>query len=294
MIAIIFLMSARTGRDVVSTSDGIYRFKVGAFDCTVFSDGTELQSDEETPPLEFVNSTPEEVIETHRAYTQATGDPATAFSMNVLMIDTGEHRVLVDTGCGPESARAGTGNLLPLLSAAGISTDDIDTVIITHAHWDHVDGNTDGHGKPTFPNARYVISQTEWDEVQREPSDSDRKQILSIPDRFERVPMDAEIVPGVRAVPIPGHTLGQIGLLIESNGERLLHTADAFHHPVELYRPEWYFDFDADPEATVSTRRQLLDMAAREHLPVVTYHLSFPGVGHIQAEGDHWTWRARA
>ncbi len=278
----------------MSTSNGIHRFKVGAFNCIVFSDGTELQSDEETPPLEFVNSNPDQVLATHRAYTEATGDPATAFSMNVLMIDTGDHRVLVDTGCGPDSQRAGTGKLLELLADADISTDDIDTVIITHAHWDHVDGNTDGQGKPTFPNARYVISQTEWEEVTREPSDSDRKQLLSIADRFEQIPMDGEIVPGIQAIPVRGHTLGQIGLMIESNGERLLHTADAFHHPVELYHPEWYFDFDADPESTVSTRRELLAMAARENLPVITYHLAFPGIGHIVSEGDHWTWRAQA
>ncbi len=278
----------------MSKSDGIYRFKVGNFDCTVFSDGIELQSDEETPPLQFVNSTDEEVLATHRAYTEATGDPASAFSMNVLMIDTGDHRVLVDTGCGPNSQRAGTGNLLGLLSDAGISTADIDTVIITHGHWDHVDANTDGQGHPTFPNARYVISDVEWNERTKEPNETDKKQLLSIADRFEQIPMDGEIVPGILAIPVRGHTLGQIGLLIESNGERLLHTADAFHHPVELYHPEWYFDFDADPEATVSTRRRLLDMAAREHLPVVTYHLSFPGIGYIVSEGDHWTWQAKA
>lgn len=278
----------------MTASDGIYRFAVGAFNCIVFRDGTELQSDDETPPLKFVNSTEEEVVATHRAYTQATGDAASVFSMNVLLIDTGDHRVLVDTGCGPDSPRAGTGRLMGLLKDAGISTEEIDTVIITHGHWDHVAANTDGHGNPMFPNARYVISQVEWDERTKDPKETDQVQLFSIADRFDKIPMDGQIVPGISAVSARGHTLGQIGLLIESNGERLLHTADAFHHPVELYHPEWYFSFDADPEATVSTRRRLLDMAAREDIPTFAYHMSFPGIGDVESEGDHWTWRGRA
>jgi glyoxylase-like metal-dependent hydrolase (beta-lactamase superfamily II) len=276
----------------MNSAEGTFRFNVGEFNCIVFRDGTEKESDEETPALSFVNATDDEVLQTHRAYSEATGDPADVFSMNVLLIDTGDHRVLVDTGCGPASKRAGTGYLLPLLEAAGISTGDIDTVIITHSHWDHVDGNTDGHGNPTFPNARYVISQVEWDNIQKNPSDSDRAQILPIADRFDRISTDAEIVPGVRAIPAPGHTLGQIALLVESDGQRLLHTADVFHHGVELYRPEWYFDFDADSDATVTTRREIFDMAAREHLPVMTYHMAFPGLGHIELEGNHYTWRS--
>lgn len=277
----------------MSDSAGIHRFKVGSFDCTVFHDGRELLGDDDTPALSFVNATDDEVAATHRAYSEATGDPANEFSMNVLLIDTGEHRVLVDTGCGPASQREGTGNLFQLLKTAGVSTNDIDTVVVTHDHWDHIDGNTDGLGHPTFTNARYVISQIEWDHIQQQPSDSDKSQILSIADRFERIPTDAQIVPGVRAIPAPGHTLGQVALLIESDGERLLHTADTFHHAVELYRPDWYFDFDADPDATVKTRRRIFDMAAREHLPVITYHIAFPGMGYIEADGNHYTWRSK-
>ena len=277
----------------MSDSAGIHRFKIGSFDCTIFCDGEETRPTDKGHWLSFVNASNDEVMSTHKAYSDATGDPAADVSMNVLLIDTGDHRVLVDTGCGPNPSREGHGKLLGLLKDAGIATSDIDTVIITHRHWDHIEGNTDGQGNATFPNARYVISDVEWDGCEREPTDIEKAQIFSIADRFERVAMDAEIMPGIRAVPAPGHTLGQIGLLIESNGERLLHSADAFHHPVELYRPEWYFDFDADPEATVSTRRRLFEMAARENLLVLPFHFPFPGLGHIETEGDHWTWRVQ-
>ncbi|HEX3722895.1 MAG TPA: MBL fold metallo-hydrolase [Nitrolancea sp.] len=269
---------------------GVHQFPLGTFTCTVFRDGEETAPTEPEHFLAFVNATNDEVVEAHRAYTAATGDPAALTSMNILLIDTGSHRVLVDTGCGPNPADPANGKLLELLEAAGISPNDIDTVIITHGHWDHVDGNTDGQGNPTFPNARYVVSDVEWEVCTTDPSDGNQAQFLSIADRFDQISMDAEIVSGIRAIPAPGHTLGQIALLIESNGDRLLHTADTFHHQVELVRPEWYFDFDADPEATVRTRREVFDRAASEQLPVITYHLPFPGLGHIVAEGDHWIW----
>lgn len=272
-------------------STGIHHFMLGSFECTIFRESDETRPTDAGHWLKFVNANDDEVMATHRAYSQATGDPAADVSMNVLLVDTGDHRVLVDTGCGPNPSRKGAGNLLNLLDSAGMSTADVDIVVITHGHWDHIEGNTDGQGNPTYPNARYVISDVEWDNLTRDPSEIVNAQLLSIADRFERVAMDAEIVPGIRAVPAPGHTLGQIGLLIESNGERLLQSADAFHHPVELYRPEWYFSFDADPVATVSTRRRLFEMATRENLLVLPYHFPFPGLGRIETDGDRWTWR---
>ncbi len=277
----------------MSDSADVYRFKLGSFNCVVFGDREETRPTDAGHWLKFVNATNDEVMAAHQAYSQATGDPAAEVGMNILLVDTGEHRVLVDTGTGPNPDNGEPGALLQLFEAAGVSRADIDTVVITHGHWDHVNGNTDGHGNPTFPNARYVISEVEWEERTREPNETDQAQLLAIADRFERIPMDGEIVPGIRAIPAPGHTLGQIGLLIESDGERMLHSADAFHHPVELYRPEWYFNFDADPEATVSTRRRFFELAAREQLLVLPYHFHFPGLGYVETDGDHWTWSLR-
>ena len=169
--------------------------------------------------------------------------------------------------------------------------DGADTVIITHGHGDHINACSDGNGHPSFPNAQYVISRLDWDYWTTDPREAALTHLIPIADRFDRIATDAEIVPGIRAVPAPGHTPGQIALLIESEDQRLLHVADAWHHPVELPRPEWYFSFDWDPEQTVATRRKLLNFAARENLLVLPYHATFPGLGHVIAKGDTWQWQ---
>ena len=266
----------------------VHEFDLGSFRCWIVSDGQRTVDDPHH--LGFVNASDDEMREEVEAYTAATGDPANVFGMNILVVDTGQNRVVVDTGDGPASDR-GFGNLLQLLPDTGLTAVDIDTVIITHGHGDHINACTGGNGIPTFPNAQYVMSQPDWDHWTTEPDEAAATHLLTIADRFDRIATDAQIVPGIRAIPAPGHTPGQIALLIESEGQRLLQVADAWHHPVELPRPEWYFSFDWNPEQTVATRRRLLDMAARDNLLVLPYHATFPGLGHVVAEADAWAWR---
>ncbi len=266
----------------------VHAFQLGSFRCWIVADGQQTLHDPTT--VGFVNASADEMRAEVERYTQATGDPANVIGMNILVVDTGQNRVVVDTGDGPTSDR-GSGNLLQRLPDTGLTATDIDTVIITHGHGDHISACTNGSGVPSFPNAQYVISQLDWDHWTTEPGEAAASHLLSIADRFDRVAPDVEIVPGIRAVPAPGHTPGQIALLIESDGERLLHVADAWHHPVELPRPDWYFSFDWNPEQTVSTRRQLLEMAAQDNLLVLPYHATFPGLGHVVKDGDAWAWR---
>jgi glyoxylase-like metal-dependent hydrolase (beta-lactamase superfamily II) len=275
----------------MTATDGVYQFSLGAFNCTSICDGEETWETVPEAWITFANASRAEVAEARRAYTAATGDPSAEVSMNILLIDTGAQKVLVDTGCGPHPANPANGKLLGRLASIGISPADIDIVINTHGHWDHIEGNTDGHGNPTFPNARYVMSEVEWVRQTTDPAENAKTHLLAIADRFERIAMDAEIVPGIRALPAPGHSPGQIALLIESDGAGLLQAADTFHHPVELMHPEWYFAFESDPEATVRTRRDLCALAAREQLLVLPYHLPFPGLGRITTNGDHWLWQ---
>jgi glyoxylase-like metal-dependent hydrolase (beta-lactamase superfamily II) len=266
----------------------VHAFQVGSFRCWIVSDG---ERQLENPFRSgFVNASDDEMRAAVEAYSAATGDPANRVGMNILVVDTGDARVIVDTGEGTAS-EGPFGNLLALLPETGFGPDEIDTVIITHGHGDHINACTNGSGIPTFPNAQYVMSQLDWDYWTDEPGEAAVNHLLSIADRFDRIAPNANILPGIRAIPAPGHTPGQIALLIESDGQRLLHVADAWHHPVELARPDWYFSFDWNPDQTVATRRHLLEMAANDNLLVLPYHATFPGLGHVVPAGDAWQWR---
>lgn len=266
----------------------VHELQLGAIRCWIVSDGQWPIDD----PFRsgFVNASDDEMRAEVEAYTAATDDPASLFGINILVVDTDRNRVVIDTGDGAESTGP-FGNLMQRLPETGLDAADIDTVIITHGHGDHINACTNGNGTPSFPNAQYVMSELDWDYWTSDPREAAVTHLLPIADRFDRIANDAEIVPGIRAIPAPGHTPGQIALLIESEGERLLHVADAWHHPVELPRPDWYFSFDWNPDQTVATRRALLDMAARENLLVLPYHATFPGLGQVVADGDVWRWQ---
>ena len=137
-----------------------YRFKIETFECIVVSDGTHAY--EHPAPLLFANA-PQEQLE--RALRGHGIDLATwtewPSPYSCLVINTGDHQVLVDTGAG--GSIPVTGLLIPNLRAAGIAPEDIDTVILTHGHADHLGGNVDDEGRPAFPNARYVMWRDEWE-----------------------------------------------------------------------------------------------------------------------------------
>jgi glyoxylase-like metal-dependent hydrolase (beta-lactamase superfamily II) len=219
-----------------------------------------------------------------------------------LLVRTGKHLVLVDTGAG--SLAPTTGQLLRNLRAEKIAPGDIDIVVNTHGHPDHLGGNIGADGKPAFPRARYVMSGTEWDfwtTTQGEQKltghsrdiliDIARKNLLPVQDHLDTVEPESEIIPGIKALPAPGHTPGLIVLSISSGNERLLCLSDVVLHPAHLERIDWCSVFDILPEAVAGTRRRLLDMAATEGDLVMAFHFPFPGLGHIIRKGKVWRWQ---
>jgi len=275
-----------------------YRFRVGTFNCVAISDGTF-----DYPPDAFVANVPtdrfQQELESHDLPTDHITSPYTC-----LLIDTGTRKVLVDTGAGFAPTN---GHLLENLQAEGVTAKDIDTVILTHGHADHIGGNTDGEGRPSFPNARYVIWKDEWNfwtgqpDLRSMPIDNHIKHLLiqaahhSLPplqSHIDLLDRETEIVPGIHAIPAPGHTPGHIALLISSGNEQLLHIADAVLHPILMEHPDWYPRFDLIHEQAQATKHRLLDRAAVDKVLVFAFHFApFPSMGRVVQHGGGWHWQ---
>jgi glyoxylase-like metal-dependent hydrolase (beta-lactamase superfamily II) len=280
----------------------IYRFKVGGFECMAVNDGNFTYAPPLIPPpatFLFANAPKEQlnqVLREHGILPEQWMSFVSPFTC--VMVDTGRHKVLVDTGA--DGLSPSTGRLLLNLQAVGIRTSDIDTVILTHGHDDHVGGNTDAQGNPTFPKARYVMWKEEWifwtsEQAERLYEKSEladtRKKLLPIQHQLDLLDHEAEIVPGISVIAAPGHTFGHMAVAISSNAEQLLCVSDAFLHPIHIEHPEWYAAHEVAPEQLKKTRHFLLNKAATEKTLMLAFHFPFPGLGHIVQKEKKWQWR---
>lgn len=275
-----------------------YRFKIGAFDCLAVSDGTF----DYPAGLFFANARKEDYEQGLRERQLPLEQITTPYVC--LYLDTGEHRVLVDTGAGKLAPT--TGRLVQNLRSEGIDPETIDTVILTHCHADHVGGNLDSAGNLAFPNARYVMSRVEWDFWTSKPTLSSLncgdhlKQLLlqyaaemlpPIRRRLDLVDGEEEVVHGIRTIAAPGHTPGHMALEITSQGETFIDAVDTFLHPIMIERIEWYSVVDVYPEETIASRRRLLERAAETGATVMLFHFPFPGLGHVMRNKNGFTWK---
>ncbi|MFH8978753.1 MBL fold metallo-hydrolase [Streptomyces sp. NPDC017890] len=214
-------------------------------------------------------------------------------------------RVLVDTGIGNGKERANPAwhdlrtDFLERLTAAGFPPDSVDLVILTHLHADHVGWNTrqvNGDWIPTFPNARYLTARAEREfwatydlEEAREQMFRDsvfpveQAGLLSTVD----VPHEgAEITPGLRLIPTPGHTPGHVAVELTSQGETALISGDCVHHPVQLSHPVIGACVDIDPQQSEATRRKLLGSLVGTDTVLLGTHFAPPTAGRVVAHGD--------
>jgi glyoxylase-like metal-dependent hydrolase (beta-lactamase superfamily II) len=266
-----------------------YYFNLGNIECLAISDGTFVASG--SPPQKLPGQyqiQPGQKIPEQCLYAKING--------NAILIDTGH-------GVGDHP---NTGKLIQNLEADGLRCSDIDTVILTHAHGDHIGGNTDAKGKPMFPNARYIISEIEWEFWTSDPDlpqldepenikqmflKSVQKNLLSIRDRLDVIDTSKEIIPGIRFIQAPGHTPGLIVPVISSGTEELFCVSDLFHFPLEIEQKEVYSPFDVAPEEAKRSRFQILSQVVKNNALVFTSHFSFPGIGHVKQKDDVWLWQ---
>lgn len=280
----------------------VYQFRIGTFACAIVNDG---MFDYPHPAhLMFDDVPAERLTQALQAYEI---DPATwetyPSPYSSLLVQTGDHVVLVDTGAGGLAPT--TGQLIANLRSIGVTPEEIDTVILTHGHVDHIGGNLDSTGKLAFPNARYVMGRDEWDFWAADPDLASfkvpmfidvirsvaRTQLPPIQERLTLVEDGDEIVPGIHMVAAPGHTPGHIALRISSNGEQLLWAVDTCIHPLHVEQPDWVSKFDYLPHETIVTRRKLLGQAAVDGALVHMYHFPSPGLGHVVLQDGGWHWQ---
>ena len=283
-----------------------YQFKIGDFRCIAVSDGSHTYAPPTFPPppiFLFANAPENQLANVLHEFNLDSGTWSEWVSPYIcLLIDTGKQLILVDTGAGDLSPE--TGKLPENLEKEGIGVGDIDIIIHTHGHPDHIGGNTDSEGKLIFPNARYIICKAEWDfwnsaEAVQKIDEHSRgilvgyanKNLPPIKDKVDLVDYGTEIFPGIQTVAVSGHTRGHMALSIKSRDAQLLCLSDTVLHPIHLEYPGWCAAVDLDPAQVETSRRDIFSKAATDDAIVMAFHFPFPGLGYVINEKDTWKWR---
>jgi glyoxylase-like metal-dependent hydrolase (beta-lactamase superfamily II) len=281
---------------VKTQAPGYYRMMLGDFEVTALSDGT---VDLPLPRL-LVGKTPEETL---KALAKSFLNGSVETSVNAYLINTGSKLVLIDAG-DPPGLRPTLGKLLTNLKAAGYQPEQVDAVFITHMHRDHV-GGLASNGKPLYPNATvhvdrhdadYWLSQANMDKAPEAFKSFFKVAMDSIgpyanAGKFKPFDGDTELVPGIRASAAPGHTPGHTAFVVQSKNQKLVLWGDMLHsEAVQFAEPSVSIAVDVDAQAAASQRKRAFTEAAQQGYWIGASHLSFPGLGHLRADGSGYVW----
>ncbi|MDX5630206.1 MULTISPECIES: MBL fold metallo-hydrolase [unclassified Brenneria] len=221
-------------------------------------------------------------------------DPS-SIHINCYLVRGRGRTILIDAGAG--GFKQWGGKLQVNLALAGVRPSDIDTILLTHAHPDHIGGLLDSSGKAAFPDSELVVHQREvsfWQDDGNLSRASERARgnflfARNVFDKYRdkiRTFTDNEVLPGVSAVPLPGHTAGHSGYRLESDNRSLLIWGDIVHFPqVQIARPDVSIAFDQDPTLAADTRLKLLDIVSADQTLIAGMHLGELGFAHIERAG---------
>lgn len=285
--------SARLG------SAGHYRFEIGEIAATVVSDGIIGG-----PPAVYAGDAPEAELEDvlRRAFLPTD---FMSLSLNTLLLEIGGRRILLEAGAGSTMGPNG-GRLFDNLRAIGLSADDIDLVVISHTHPDHVGNLRTADGGRAFPRATVMVPRADWqffvedepdlsympvpEEFRRRFAANIKQSVQPVSQGIELYEAGAELLPGLTTIAASGHTPGMATFLVQSGGDQLLLTADLAYHPVVNIDRPWRPGPDRDQDAAAAARRRIFDQAAADRMLVLGFHYPFPGLGRILRTDTGYAW----
>lgn len=284
LAAVLAATAARAEAPMMGASFAQHRrFALGDFEVTTILAGT---SPRDNPQGIFgLNVAPEEFAEVSTQ--NFLSADMTQFYFTPTVVNTGQEVILFDTGLN------GAG-ITDALARAGYTPDQIDTVVLTHMHGDHIGGLfTDG--SPTFANASYVAGQVEFDHWAAAGNDAFEANVRPLAERMRFIGNGDEVIGGITGLAAFGHTPGHMVFRMESAGAELMLFADLANHSVwSLAHPDWEVRFDIDKAAAASARSEVLAMIAAERIPAIGYHMPFPALGYVDTRGDGFHWVAEA
>jgi glyoxylase-like metal-dependent hydrolase (beta-lactamase superfamily II) len=274
---------------------GWFRMKVGDFEVTALSDGTaDLPMD-----TLLSNTTPDKV---NKALAEHFLKAPVETSVNAFLVNTGTKLVMIDAGAGSSFVPT-VGKVVASLKAAGYKPEQVDDILITHMHADHVGGLV-AKDKAVFPNAtihagkaegEFWQSQANMDKAPEPMKPFFKAAVAAMkPYAKKYKPIegeDVEVVPGIHALATSGHTPGHTIYAIESKGERMVFCGDLMHvAAVQFADPSVTIQFDSDSKAAASQRQKLYADATAKGYYLAFSHVSFPGIGHVRKEGTGYEW----
>ena len=276
---------------------GFYRLKVGDLEVTALSDAA-VAMDQHW--MTGDKGTLDGVVKAVHEDPHVLDGSDTGF-----LVNTGKQLILLDAGAGTWFGGGALGRLAGNLRSAGYAPEDVELVLVTHLHSDHVGGLTAQDGQRVFPNAEVYVAKAESDfwlspEVAAKAPKAAQPffqsaQAIATPyikaGKWHTFSGAEAIVDGLQLVPLPGHTPGHTGYEFSSKGQRILFWGDILHaQRVQLQHPEVTVVFDIDATAAAATRNRLLHKLAREDVVIAGPHMLFPSLGRIRKEGSGYTW----